>query len=532
MPGVYDVRPFSSTDDTTFAESLSDPNQYPTDKVKAHSQAGYLYGYAKDLGAATIVVEHAYTDGDYLEDYAAYYSSCFPDYARRCKRVHLFSIAFDRAQFEMFVRRQPVAGIGMEDFTSSYLGFIVVRPLPVALIGRTLLKTYDKVKTNPDGERDYLTLVEHPVYLYGVRLTVKSLSFQEQDTAVAACATVALWSAFHKTAELFHTPIPRPPRITRDATRGVISGRPMPSSGLTLEQMAEAVRENGLDPEVISLGQKALQAPLVSYISSYLAMGLPVILGIDIETHGLHAVTLTGVSRLNAKAIPQEIAPTIAGNPNLQVPTTALHVDEFYAHDDGVGPFSRLTIVAPTGDIPADGERQATNSLHFTGGWMRRDDPAQKAKMWPFVVVVPVYRKIRLSFTHIYQRVLVLHFLSVQAAMGGNVDWDISLTTTNAYKDTVWNKALPDAARFELLTTPQPRFIWRAAIRVNDVEVVELLADATGFNLSFPFFAAHYFDVAFGQRLAQMLQVNSGIVTLLAPELRDFLISQYTNRIV
>ena len=48
-------------------------------------------------------------------------------------------------------------------------------------------------------------------------LRVKSLSFQEQDHEVAACATSALWSIFHGTGKMFQHPILSPVEITKVA---------------------------------------------------------------------------------------------------------------------------------------------------------------------------------------------------------------------------------------------------------------------------------------------------------------------------
>ena len=49
----------------------------PPDEVSTSVVARYLYGYLKGLKAACILIEREYVDGDYLEDFASYYVSCF-----------------------------------------------------------------------------------------------------------------------------------------------------------------------------------------------------------------------------------------------------------------------------------------------------------------------------------------------------------------------------------------------------------------------------------------------------------------------
>lgn len=48
----------------------------------------YFDEYFDHLGTKTILVEHEYVDRDYLEDFAAYYVTCFRSYQRFCRRLH------------------------------------------------------------------------------------------------------------------------------------------------------------------------------------------------------------------------------------------------------------------------------------------------------------------------------------------------------------------------------------------------------------------------------------------------------------
>jgi hypothetical protein len=237
------------------------------DEVAAQSRARYLYGYLRDIGAKTIVVEYDYTDGDYLDDFAAYYVKCFATYERRCKRLHFFSIELNRSRLNRLIK---VAAFTKREklIRKAYLGFVIARPLPDAIVGRSVLATY------PDdgGRRNYSCTKEYHANLFGNELPVQSLAFQEQDTVLAACATVSLWCCFHKTAELFGTPSPSPAAITRAATHFIHHARPIPSHGLAVLQICNAIEHVGLEPEVIHVKKNV---PLISLIYGYLKMGLP-----------------------------------------------------------------------------------------------------------------------------------------------------------------------------------------------------------------------------------------------------------------
>ncbi len=205
----------------TYEYISSNPHKFP--------QVVYLAGYLGHLGAKTVVVEHRYVDRDYLADYSSYYASCFDDFGPRCKRLHFFSSTFIEDELRGWItapRDDVDAGL-----QGAYLGFVVVRPLPEALIGRTVLATYQQQANRTYAKRKY------KVSLFGIDLTIDSLAYQQQDNVVAACATVALWTAFHKTSKVFEHPLLRPADTTATASRVQGSGRAMPSHGLRPEHI-------------------------------------------------------------------------------------------------------------------------------------------------------------------------------------------------------------------------------------------------------------------------------------------------------
>ena len=102
--------------------------------------------------ARTIVVEHEYVDRDYLDDYVSYYSRSFVAYARTCTRLHFFTSSFNEGDFSSWVER----GISVRQKAAlqrNYLGFVVIKPLPETVFGRTCLRTYLDL-----SEREFLAV--------------------------------------------------------------------------------------------------------------------------------------------------------------------------------------------------------------------------------------------------------------------------------------------------------------------------------------------------------------------------------------
>lgn len=411
--------PFSK--DNLFS-SLSSPS-CTVEEIKQHNTVLYLYRYLEDLrlqvqdGIISILVEENYIDSDFMDDFSFYYVRCFRPYSRHCKRLHFFLLPPDSEPLLALSKGE----VKIEDknlISESYLGFVVARPLPYAVIGRTIIKTY-----GPDGgRRKYTAVRDYEVNVMGLTLTVKNtLAFQEQDSVVAACASVALWAAFQKSSELYKNSLsPTTTAITSVATIIPSQTRPFPSKGLIIEQMVNAVKHVGLEPEIVKFSGNL---PLASLMYSYLAMGQPIILIVDVHGLGRHAVTVSGYSMLEKPHRPSEIgnAPEM-----VSIPMKGLNINEFYAHDDQHGAFCALKIEG------------AGDDLYFTGEW---EQDGSRLALDIYCLIIPIHNKIRVTFDDIYQWICLLTPLIF---LGGELNsqqnpyqWDIRLSTSNSFKTEI-----------------------------------------------------------------------------------------------
>ena len=100
----------------------------------------YLGNYLKELGCRTIVWESHYIDRDYIHDMALFYARSLRGYPNHCQRLHFFTAEFDG---EGWIRMLADAGGGQraavcDGLNNAYLGFCVIRPLPLSPVGRTV----------------------------------------------------------------------------------------------------------------------------------------------------------------------------------------------------------------------------------------------------------------------------------------------------------------------------------------------------------------------------------------------------------
>ncbi|MCC6489641.1 MAG: hypothetical protein IT364_19260 [Candidatus Hydrogenedentes bacterium] len=482
---IIEVLPFNA--DSFFA-SLT--NKYCTvESVKRNDRARYLEKYLTKIGAKTIVVEREYVDGDYVDDFASYYVKCFEPYSIRCKRLHFFSLEYSE------VSATPIAELACgggshedtERLQNAYMGFLVVRPLPVAIIGRTVFQTYD----DDGGRRQFTSLLEYESHILSIPFWLRSLAFQEQDTVIAACATVALWSALHKAADLFGTQTPRPSAITKSANQVVSDTRSIPSKGLIVEQMCSAIAQQGLEPEMIRVVE---DLPLRSLLYGYLRVGLAPIVIVQIERlEGLHAVTFAGYS------IRDDVVPVFpAGTLTDAIPMIGRRIDAFYGHDDQVGPFAKHIV-----EQSRHRNHATPHPTAFAGTWRHPEDE-EELQLYPVQVIVPVYNKIRVSVTDVQLWLIRLDSLFRQIVPPDiQYEWDVYLTTTTDYKREIRQQQFgSESYRRSVILTQHPRFLWRALLRVRGSDVpddkaaiFEMLFDATDIPNSFTGFClAWHFD--------------------------------------
>lgn len=475
-----------------------------TTAQRLHPQ--YFEEYFGELKAKTILVENCYIDRDYLEDFSAYYVRCFASYKRLCTRLHFFACEFTRDKVIELLQNPERATISLEALSKDYLGFIVVKPLPKTVVGRTCLKTY-----RSESQRYFPVTREYSAHPFGMELKVKSLAFQEQDQITAACATSALWSAFHATGKYFQHALLSPIEITRLATQNNPSEtRTLPNEeGLNALQMARAIKSVGLEPYYVKIPNLFF---LKEIVYAYLRSGIPAIFGVQLwncasqpcQFTGLHAVTVSGY----------RLADTASSS--LGFTTRASKISKIYVHDDQVGPFARMEFDGRVIVLPNDaatGLETETLSTSFisSGG------DAGSTRAVPKLLLIPLYHKIRIPYIAVRQIVLWLDNMIKWAELKSPGfplqigEWDIYLTTINEMKTELLSdrgNRLPGEYRAKLLCESLPRFLWRVCARQNEKRLFDLLFDATDIAQGSIFIRAIEWDENAAQSLKKISTID------------------------
>ncbi len=192
---------------------------------------------ARANGASTVVVETRYVDLDYRSEYSAFYSGTFQSPPNTARRLHFFQ------------RKLEADKLWDLPDDHGYLGYVVIRPSALGTVGRTML-------VPPPGLKDAVrTQVTEQITFFGQCLSVTAVPFVQQDTQLGRCAHAAAWVCHysaHRRGEVGRRTMAAF-SLLADPSLGY--GRPLPSGGLTVQQLLELLRVFELPPILYGVSQ-------------------------------------------------------------------------------------------------------------------------------------------------------------------------------------------------------------------------------------------------------------------------------------
>lgn len=384
-------------------------------------QVDYIFNYLKDMGAVSVLLERNYVDKDYLEDFSHYYVKRFGNAGHQCARMHFFTRPVDHKLIDTILE----AGEGSEELAlelnASYLGFMVIKPLPKTFIGKTCLKVMSDVdappvaastveadadnaavesaavesepevqepaveigQTGQVGKRKCRLSREYKVDLFGIKLSVWSIAFQEQDKVVSACASTAIWSSLHSLKWRDVKAIHSCSEITLNAINHIDgSSNSFPNKELTNKQIlrcldVEGLRHHSEDLKKQKLSEEDFLATVTGHIDSHLPL-----------------LVMGSVSKVTEEGTLEDYD---AGH---AVCILGYKVDSdsvVYVHDDRLGPYARAKLVKLNRyDPDASADNWALGLQRMIEGTDQWMDPHEL--IVPEFLAMPTDTKARLPF--------------------------------------------------------------------------------------------------------------------------------------
>ncbi len=448
----------------------------------------------KALSAKTVVIETNYISESYLDDYASYYAYSHREYDKKCRRIHFFSCEFTQNEFQNFISGKKSTKKLERAILSSYLGYVVVKPIPHALIGQTVLLPYPN---SENLKRCFNSVREYKINLFGKEFSITSLAFQEQDKNVSACATCAIWFALQFLSYKFHLPMPSPYRITKAAGNQYLgTGRMFPSEFLDPIQIGRAITSFNLVYELRNkIEFKNDYNTVKAFLYAYNKFGLPILLGLRILGIGDHLITLVGHKEPKIQ---------VKAEKKIGLNFLSDSIEKYYAHDEHTGPFSRIEFLERSKVVTSQSfqkylkrkkgvinnkENEVLSKARFFVkiNFSENEATAELQEEYCIVedVIIPIIPQIRIKFEDIIKEIQIINSLFEEILID-EIVWDIYLEESNNFKVFISGvKEIGKNQKEKILYRSLPKYIWLATGLINGETAVYLIFDATDINSQF-----------------------------------------------
>ena len=429
----------------------------------------YLENYPKK-NKLFVIAEKDYIDKNYLIDYVNYYSRCFEDVGRKTTRFHFFEAKSKEEICSLFSKMLTTGDCAQhcKKINEQYLGFIVKKPNNNGVVGRTILKKYPEIDKN--GDRRILNVFrENKVNLFGVSLSLDSLPFQEQDGAVSACATVAIWTALQSLGRKFEVSVPLAPSEITDmafSSGALVDSKKFPNEGLTTYQIINSFRDLGYEVYPYKDLYHYDEDFLSGLIKAFVRYGIPMVALLSL-------IDKTG--RLDGHAV-------IISGYKCDEKTGA--ISHLYVHDDQIGPYSKVEFFDSETYLKA--KEDLKNNYHYkieNPLCLWRNEWTSRNGMKYIILdqlLIPLYPKIRMSYARIAKFVRILR---AEDFVTENSQVDCFLADNNSYKKSIVEDLIPTFQYREdgikILRSQLPRFFWVVRFMAPHELCFDQLFDAT-----------------------------------------------------
>jgi hypothetical protein len=431
----------------------------------------YLKTYLQELKPYLTVVENDYISRDYIEDYSNYHAHCHHEYGRNSKRIHFFektSLDFDSYLYGKLTKDEE------NSIVKLFIGSMVIKPIPTRFVGNTILKYYPSNPSDSENDvRTYFSTRNYKINLFGQKLEVDSLAFQEQDKSVSVCATAALWSVLSKIypESIYRDDLNSPSQITQLAGRTKNQSRVFPSKGLEIDQILNVLNQSGLTAEYYiakdDVTTYCRKDRLKEIVFAYSTYKTPIIIITEPRgeknEEGYHAVVAVGYRA----SLKDEEGPIIEGYRKLT---------KLFVHDDQYGPYSRLTLyplITPT-------ERQKEDTLKYYEDHIVQTvwDNVENNKANTYIkgIIIPITKRVTIDYDEIQPRAselgtilgsFITYFLNETYGIDAKLYIDLNLWLSNDYKSEIRNyfKGNTNTGILEqVITQNMPKFVWASRI--------------------------------------------------------------------
>lgn len=370
-----------------------------------------------------VIIETEYVDRGYRDCYYTYYSTKLEQYERNCIRLSLFEDSIKSIEMNL----DEDYGKKLQE---AYLGFIIIRPLVNACIGRNVISP--KAKMNSSDLAICEALVK--ASCMGYKLNVYGFPHSSQDGEMMTCAETTVWSMMEYFGNKYSIYTPTLPSTISGLNESLSYERKVPSSGMHYDQISNILKRHGLSCIVYDNENPRFKELFTCYVES----GFPLVACL-LDKDGTigHAIVCIGRKNVPREKVKEMSVSETNKKNGVELISWNMAIDEFVFNDDNVPCYQVAKF-----DEPAK---------HY------EDEEWNKVKITHFIV--PLYKKIYIDAETAIDTAnnLLVETIGVES---GNIVRTF-LTSSRSYKDYVTkNSDFSLEVKQTLLTLDMAKFVW------------------------------------------------------------------------
>lgn len=277
----------------------------------------------------TIVCEYNYVDKVFRDSYYNYFSSKHLEIEKNCKRLSFFKMEI---QPEKFYDNYLEDG----DLQSSFIGTMVLKPLEIGKIGRTL---FDPQKLQIS--QCYVRTTRFDTVILGHALHIDAFPFSAQDAETMTCAETTVWNILEYYGTRYSEYKTILPSNMINKLELISQERNLPSRGLDYGTVSKLLKTFGFSPRIYAL--KAFSGNEIQYkniFHYYVESGIPLAVGVsgkDCRGNEIgHSIVCIGHEKKKAD-VSTIVKNDIDGVPYID---TASYSDKYVIMDDNQQPYT------------------------------------------------------------------------------------------------------------------------------------------------------------------------------------------------
>lgn len=352
------------------------------------------------IKAKLLILEFPYRDYEFSSVYSLFYSKKHQKISKDCIRLHFFS--------------------NEEISNKTYIGNIVVRDSKIDSRGKGIFAPHILTQS----QQSYTVLSVFNANIMGKKFEINTYPWMAQDTDIAVCAHVAVWSINTYFANKYPN--------YKQYSIGEISekvneylGRKTPSNGLNLMQVSDTFSKLGYFPLVLAK-EKSSEKSFFQAVYSYIESGIPMV---GAMTKKAHAVAIIGHGKIDKTSL-------LSSEENII--NIADYLDEIIISDDNQLAFTLIS----------KNSKYSLDDLDY--------------------VIIPLYEKMYINANIVFARVKAIIESNV-LELKKQVVVRIYLTSARSFKrEALENNTMDTFLKSLILKLHTPKFIWCVEISTKD----------------------------------------------------------------